>query len=266
MKPKKTIQVFYLLVIMAFTGTLLLTSCSPDSGRDIYQLKIYTISDAEQENRMDGYLENAYLPALGRAGIPHVGIFKPVKGSETYGSQIFVLIPFHSFEQMDALQELLYNDDQFLEDGKDYIDAAHDNPPFERQENTILKAFAGFPEFGIPEHNSPPSDQIYELRSYHGPTEKLYEAKVEMFNDAGEIQLFVDLGFQPVFFGEVISGPSMPNLMYMTTFSDTTSNKEHWKSFVQSPDWDVMKNIEKYKHTVSHIDRYFLHPTEYSGI
>jgi hypothetical protein len=34
----------------------------------------------------------------------------------------------------------------------------------------------------------------------------------------GEVPLFVRLGFNAVFYGEVIVGSHMPNLMYMTTF------------------------------------------------
>ena len=87
-----------------------------------------------------------------------------------------------------------------------------------------------------------------------------------MFNEAGEIQLFKDLGFQPVFFGEVISGAATPNLMYMTTFSDTSSQNKHWDAFRNSDEWNDMKSIEKYKNTVSHIDKILLHPTEYSDL
>ena len=85
-----------------------------------------------------------------------------------------------------------------------------------------------------------------------------------MFNDEGEIDLFVKLGFQPVLFGEVISGSDMPNLMYLTTFSDTTSHVDHWNAFRTSEEWNTMKAIEKYKNTVSHIDIYLLYPSDYS--
>jgi hypothetical protein len=245
---------------------IFLASCNKQTEREIYQLKIYSISGADQETRMDEYLEDAYIPALKRAGIPDVGVFKPVGSSELSREKIFLLIPFHSMEQMEGLQDLLAHDTQYLDEGRDYIDAGHEDPPFERIQMILLRAFSGFPHYAVPLHGSPHPERIYELRSYHGPTEKHYEDKVEMFNDAGEIQLFIDLGFQPVFFGEVISGPSMPNLMYMTTFADTISQQEHWNAFRESPEWNEMKEIEKYKHTVSHIDKYLLHPAEYSGI
>ena len=85
-----------------------------------------------------------------------------------------------------------------------------------------------------------------------------------MFNAGGEIKLFERLGFNAVFYGEVISGAKMPNLMYMTTFADQQSRDAHWKSFVDSPEWKGLIAMEKYKNNISHIDITFLYPTDYS--
>ncbi|MCB0471658.1 MAG: NIPSNAP family protein, partial [Flavobacteriaceae bacterium] len=56
----------------------------------------------------------------------------------------------------------------------------------------------------------------------------------------------------------------MPNLMYMTTFINQEDRDEHWKAFVDSPEWKSMSTDPKYQHNVSHIDITFLYPTEYS--
>ncbi len=60
-------------------------------------------------------------------------------------------------------------------------------------------------------------EKVYELRSYESATEKLYLNKVDMFNAGGEITLFEQLGFNAVFYGMVLAGSKMPNLMYMTS-------------------------------------------------
>ena len=86
-----------LLSIVAFIGTI------NGQSRDFYQFKIYSIEDAQQEQRMDQYLENAYLPALKRAGIPSVGVFKPIEGDANQGKKIFVMVPFKSLEQFEKL-------------------------------------------------------------------------------------------------------------------------------------------------------------------
>lgn len=56
----------------------------------------------------------------------------------------------------------------------------------------------------------------------------------------------------------------MPNLMYLTTFSDKKNRDEHWNNFVESPEWKRLSAMEKYKNTVSHADIMLLYPTEYS--
>ena len=43
-----------------------------------YQLKVYHLKDGTQEAQLDAYLQQAYLPALHRAGIARVGVFKTI--------------------------------------------------------------------------------------------------------------------------------------------------------------------------------------------
>ncbi len=236
------------------------------AARDYYQIKIYTIKDKTQESTVDTYLKDAYIPALHRAGIKTVGVFKPIESNEDFGKKIFVLIPLKNLEDIEKLESITQKDKKYIEAGAAYINATHDKAPFERIESVLLKAFEKHPDFFIPKYDSPKSDQIFELRSYQGPTEKMWRKKVEMFNEGGECALFDKLGFNAVFYGEVISGADMPNLMYMTSFENTKSNQEHWNAFRNHPDWKELSEKEEYKNTVSHIDKWLCHPTDYSDI
>lgn len=87
-----------------------------------------------------------------------------------------------------------------------------------------------------------------------------------MFNDGNEVGIFDRLGFNPVFYGEVIAGKTMPNLMYLTTFSDKASRDAHWKSFTDDAEWGKVKVMPEYQNNVSKNIQYFLYPTEYSDI
>ena len=87
-----------------------------------------------------------------------------------------------------------------------------------------------------------------------------------MFNEGGEVNLFNRLGFNAVFYGEVLAGSRMPNLMYMTSFEDKASRDEHWKAFGADPEWKKLSADPLYKNNVSKIDIAFLHPTDYSDI
>lgn len=236
------------------------------SARNYYQLKIYNIKDKRQETVIDNYLKKAYIPAMHRAGIKNVGVFKPIKNNADYGKKIIVFIPFKKLTDIEKINTKLIKDTKYLTDGAEYLNASYNNPSYQRMESIVLKSFRNMPKFSIPNHATPKSERIYELRSYEGPTEKYYSRKVEMFNEGREIDIFKKLGFQAVFYGEVLSGNSMPNLMYMTTFSDMKSHDEHWKAFGNDPEWKVLSGLEKYAHTVSHSVIQLLYPTDYSDI
>ncbi|MDB4584423.1 NIPSNAP family protein, partial [Draconibacterium sp.] len=208
----------------------------------------------------------AYLPALHKAGIKKVGVFKPMADDPAAGTKVFVLIPLKELNQIEKIEQKLAKDAKYMEAGSDYINAPYDNPPYERIETILLKAFAEHPNYFAPQYDTPKSEQIFELRSYQSATEKIWRKKVEMFNEGGEVGIFRNVGSNAIFYGEVLSGAAMPNLMYLTTYSDMESNKAHWDAFRNHPDWKTLSGKEEYKNTVSHIDKWMCHPTDYSDL
>jgi hypothetical protein len=237
--------------------------------RDFYQIKIYRLKDAGQEARLNAFFKDAYLPALHRAGITKVGVFKYI-GAPNVKDPVelyyYVLIPFKSSEQFFKLDQKLAADKAFAADGKDYIDAAYNNTPYSRIESVLLQGFTGSPVLKMPDLKGPMSERVYEIRSYEGPTEKLYLNKVEMFHKGDEIGIFKRLGFNAVFYGEVISGANMPNLMYMTTFENRAERDEHWKAFSADEQWKKVRVMPEYQNNVSKNDTRFFRPADYSDI
>jgi len=237
------------------------------SARDYYQIKVYSLKDNNQQTAVDNYLKDAYLPALHKAGIKTVGVFKPIESdTANFGKKIFVFIPLKEIEQIEKIEASLSKDKDYQNAGAAYINAPFDNPPYLRMESILLKAFSAQPEFFAPKFTTPKSEQIFEFRSYQSATEKIYHKKVEMFNEGGETKIFENVGANAVFYGEVLSGSEMPNLMYMTSYENMKSNENCWKAFRDHPDWKKLSGMEEYKNTVSHIDKYMLHPTDYSDI
>jgi len=232
--------------------------------RQLYQLKTYYFETSDQMKVTDQYLKDAFLPALHRMEITPVGIFKPRPSDDDHSMKTLVLIPFTSFNQLLTLDGKLSKDEAYSKAGRDYINAPHDDPPYKRVESIILHAFKNMPNMKTPELESPRQERIYELRSYESATEADLANKIEMFNEGGEVSLFKQLEFNPVFFGEVVSGCQMPNMMYMTTFSDQESREGHWNAFRESPEWKKLKAKPQYQNNVSHIDIHFLYPTDYS--
>lgn len=262
--PFKLVSKLLLLTFLSFTFSL--QAQNKASKREFYELKIYNLKDREQEERVDKYLQNAYLPALHRAGISNVGVFKPLGNDTASIRQIYVLTPFTSVDQFVSLPQTLLKDKKYEAAGKEYLDAAHNNPTFNRIESILLQAFSDMPQLKTPKLTSPVKERIYELRSYEAATEKLYRNKVHMFNEGKEISLFNRLGFNPVFFGEVLTGNRMPNLMYMTSFQDQATRDKLWKTFEDDPEWKKLSTKSEYQNNVSKADIIFLHPTNYSDI
>jgi hypothetical protein len=254
-----------LLVFVIFLSLASGVSLAAPS-REYYELRTYRFKNTEQQERVETYLEKALLPALHRMGIKKVGVFKPIESDSTFGKKLLVLIPFRSLDEFDKLTDKLAKDKQYLADGKDYIDAAYDNAPYSRIETIVLKAFSGMPQSNVPNIKTPVSERVYELRSYEGHTEKIYRNKVQMFNDGDEVGLFKRLGFNAVFYAEVLAGSTMPNLMYMTTFENQASRDEHWKAFGDDAQWKKLVSMPEYQHNVSKNVTRFFRPTRYSDI
>lgn len=255
----------HFIVAMLLFSTALSAVAAPPK-REFYEIKIYHLKNADQESRVEAFLKDAYVPAAHRAGIKNVGVFKPVPTDTMAGKLIYVFTPLKSLDQLLTLPKTLDKDAAYVSAGKDYIDANYKNPPYARIESIVLQAFTEMPVHAKPKLDGPKNQRVYELRSYEGHTEKIYQNKVKMFNVGGEVPLFVRLGFNAVFYGEVIAGSHMPNLMYMTTFADKASRDAHWKSFSEDAEWNKLKVNPEYQNNVSKNTSFFLYPTEYSDI
>jgi hypothetical protein len=247
------------VVLMFFT-------CTAFAGvpvKNYYQLKIYHYKSQSQEDKIEHYLQQAYVPAMHRAGIKNVGVFKPVTQQDT-NRMIYVFTSFTSLESLAGSANKIQADAKYLADGKEYIDADYKEAPYTRLETIVLQAFPGMPSTAVPNLTANKTDRVYELRSYESATEKYNINKVKMFNTGNEINIFKNLGFNAVFYGEVIAGSRMPNLMYMTTFNSKEDRDKHWDAFGSAPAWKALTSQAQYANNVSHADIIFLHPVVYS--
>jgi hypothetical protein len=229
-----------------------------------YEIRIYRTARPGQAEMTEKFLKEAFIPAMHRAGINTIGVFKPVEADTAFGKLVYVFIPYKTLDQYVAVSDILDNDKVYQERGKDFLDAPVTTPPFTRYESVLLKAFKNMPEFVIPKYTTKPSERIYELRSYESATEEKASRKIKMFNDGGEIGIFQKVGSNAVFYGKVLFGSLKPRLMYMTTYADMKSHDDHWNSFRNHPDWLSLKAQTEYQNTTSKTNPYLLHPTDYS--
>jgi hypothetical protein len=85
-----------------------------------------------------------------------------------------------------------------------------------------------------------------------------------MFNEGGEVDLFKRLNFNAIFYAEVIAGPNMPNLIYMTSFENMADRDAHWKTFGADPQWKKLSTDSFYQHNVSRADITLMKAAGYS--
>jgi hypothetical protein len=255
----QALPAFLLFMLVVLNGN----SQAP-AKQEYFEIKIYRVAQKAQEDRVDAYLKDVYLPAIHRAGIAKAGVFKPVETDTTFGKLIYLFIPFKTIDQFMQLPEVLGKDQTFITARKSFTDALYSDPPYRRLESILLKAFINMPQFRAPRYATAPGERIYELRSYESATEAKAVKKIEMFNQGGEIKLFESLGFNAAFYGEVLIGSHQPNLMYMTTFENMVSHDAHWKAFGVHPDWIKLKALPEYLNTVSKNNTLLTHPTSYS--
>jgi NIPSNAP len=255
-----------LLIALLATAINILLSWKKDKkpSREFYQLTVYHFTTAQQEKLLDDYFQNALLPALHRNGISKAGVFKSWANDTSATKTAYVLVPLSSLDLIVKLQEKLNKDEQYASTATAYLNADYKNPPYSRMEIILLHAFPSAPKMQLPALTSSKKNRVYELRSYESATQQKAENKIKMFNQGGEIGLFKRLGFNAVFYSEVVAGSKMPNLMYMTSFENKAAREEHWKAFGSDPYWKQLSAMPEYQNNVSHIDINFLYPADYS--
>ena len=265
MKPTNLLLIIPIFLLACQTPTKETKQPEAASGKEFYELKVYTFDNEDQVAVTDNFLGKAFIPAMKRQGISPIGVFKNRITEEDTIQKTYVLIPFKSIEEFLGYEDKLISDEAFLSSGSGYIDAPQKQPPYARISSSLVEAFDEMPAMATPDLEGPRADRVYELRSYLGPTEKLHLNKVDMFNAGGEVELFDRLGFNAVFYGRVLVGNEMPNLVYMTTFTDMKSRDEHWDAFRNDPQWLELKAMDKYQNNMLEAKIFLLYPTDYSA-
>ncbi|WP_259068926.1 NIPSNAP family protein [Mucilaginibacter sp. X4EP1] len=232
------------------------------SIRQFYELRVYTLKNEQQQGLVEEYFANAFIPALNRYGSKNIGLFKELKPTEQ--TKLYAFIPYNTWDELMTIHDKLAADKLYLAAGQAYLNAPATDPAYDRIESSVLKAFTHMPVLQAPQKKS----RIFELRRYEHASEGAGKKKLEMFNDAGEIDIFKRLGFNPVFFGETIIGELRPNLIYMVTFDDMAAHDNHWKAFGSDPEWKKISTIPDYADAklVSRITSTFIVPAACSQI
>jgi hypothetical protein len=237
-----------------------------DAGPSVYEWRQYSLRTGTQARRLDDYLQGALIPALNRLGHSPIGVFQVTFGLPT--PTVFVLTPAATVDAFAARESKLDADDAFVKAAAPYFEAAATDPAYVRQDVSILTAFPQFPRIVVPAATAAKGPRIFELRTYESPSERAHRAKVKMFAEMGEIDIFKRTGLTPVFFSRTLAGPRMPSLVYMLTHENLAARDKNWSGFASDPDWRKLAQTPGYTdpEIVSNITTIFLRPTAYSQI
>ena len=237
-----------------------------DAGRQIIDLRKYYLPVGPKKERFNDFLRDAAIPALNRLGVKPVGVFIVLYGANVPSPTLYILLPYDSLEAWSAAKERLAVDTIFLEAGAPVLDCPILDPAFLRAESTLLRAFKNMPTVETPPQTTGNKPRLFEMRTYESHSVKAGMKKIEMFNEGGEIEIFRRTSLNPVFFGETLTGTQMPSLTYMLCHDNMETRDANWGKFAQDPDWLKLREMEKYKDTVSNITDIILRPTDYSQI
>ncbi len=259
MQRRQFLQTSTASICLAGTGTLANAAQHGDEGPDYYEQRTYQVADDAQGQLISEYLEHAALPAFRRQGIGPLGVFTEMGDAAT--PALHLLVTYRSSEQFAGARLAMEADREYQIVATDHLGAQQDDPAFQRIQSSLMVAFAGMPRLALPGKEM----RVFEWRLYESHSESKARRKIDMFND-GEIPIFAEAGFAPVLFGETLIGPRVPNLKYMLASPSMEAHKASWAAFIKHPDWLAMKDLPKYRETVSKISSTFLVPTSYSEI
>ncbi len=225
--------------LTSLTGLHGATAAGATDGRQYLELRKYTFAGPAQRQVFDAFMKDVAVPALNRLGIRPVGIFhEPDKDSPVY-----VLLPHDTLEGAATVNHRLLADATFRTEGSAIVDAPKAALPFQEEESWLMRSFAGIPRVETPVTNA---GRVFQLRIYESPSLQTGQKKIEMFDEAGELKIFREVGLAPVFFGETLFGSKMPNLTYMLGFDSLAEQKAAWGRFGPHPEWQKLRAMPEY--------------------
>lgn len=231
---------------------------------ELYEFRTYHLVGDTMKQRLDAYLEGAFIPAARRAGCGPVGAFTVSIGPGS--PDVHVLVPHATIADFLALPGKLAADPNYVQTARPFADAALTSPSYVALEVKLMRAFAHFPRIEAPGPTPDDKDRIFEMRTYRSHSEQAGAAKIGMFETGGEIDIFRRVGLTPVFFAQDLTGPRLPSLTYLLRFADLATRDGSWKAFGADPAWQRLIATPGLAETVTGIDNQILRPMRYSQI
>jgi len=103
---------------------VILPSVAKDPKREFYSLIIYRIKNKVQQESVDSFLKQHYLPAMYKAGKKNIGVFKQIAAdSIAFGKAIYVLIPYSSLDEFNKITSDQAASQQMIKDRRSTMES-----------------------------------------------------------------------------------------------------------------------------------------------
>lgn len=216
-----------------------------------------------QRRRLTQFLEKTAVPSLRRFGTGPVGVFSSSIGPDT--PFILMVTSYPSLSAMDQIGAKAGGDEEYRKGMEAFDNQA--GLSYQRIERVLLRGFPSMPNIETPPGDAKRPGRLFEVRTYESNNNSTLRRKIDMF-DKGEIDIFRKVGMVPVFFGETIVGPKMPNLTYMVGYDDLSAREKAWRAFGGSPEWAKLRDTPGWSDAeiVSNISNFLVSPLPFSQI
>ena len=247
----------------AVAATFSSTSAQETSAKfECFEIRKFAVRGSEKQKRQIDYTNEVMIPGLKKFGIGPLGFMiedpQLNKLEDTELRNMYYFIPYRSMDECMGLRARFAQETDLIAKWHEMRQGSSSkNPGFESMERTLLRFFASIPRFEVP---TQAADRVFELRLYRSFDAERNTAKIKMFEEGGEIEIFRKCGINPVFFGNTTFGSFMPNITYMTGYDNPAAQTKAWDQFKTHPDWLKLKDDPAYADTATDIKRIILRP------
>jgi len=200
-----------------------------------FLLESYLLKNGSQAQRLGSYFQTARIGMAGRmqSVAPSLVLEALVAA---HMPQVLAVSAFGSLEEVTGMKHKFRDDAQAREAMAAW--EAGDEAAYEQLNETVLEAAEYCPPLppAAQSHDAAKPPRVFELRTYHSPTERQLRALHERF--AGpEIKIFHRSGIHPVLYSSTLIGANKPNLTYLIPFEDLAARERAWAAFGADPEW-----------------------------
>ena len=121
-------------LLFIYSGILAQPVKQNKSKQEYIALRVYHATDQQQLDRIDAYLQEVLVPTM---------------------------VALQSLTQLELIDEALFSAKASAAVDSGYINARHNQPPYNRFETIVMRAFSGMPQAKASHLKSNKSEQVY---------------------------------------------------------------------------------------------------------